>query len=235
VSVLSVSGLVSGYRLGTVLHGIDIEVGHGDAVAVLGRNGVGKTTLIHSLMGMVRPRAGSVQVEGRELAGRRTDAIARAGVAIVPQGRRVFGPLTVDEHLDLCAAFGRRQGQWTRERVLELFPRLGERLGHAAAQLSGGEQQMVAIARALLANPVLLLLDEPSEGLAPGVVRQIGEVLTRVRDEGVGIVIVEQDLHLAFTVAREVCVMDKGRFVHRAAVQEFRRDPVTARRLLGIG
>ncbi|CAA9527187.1 MAG: Branched-chain amino acid transport ATP-binding protein LivF [uncultured Solirubrobacteraceae bacterium] len=235
MSVLSVSGLVSGYRLGTVLHGIDLEVGRGDAVAVLGRNGVGKTTLIHSLMGMVRPRAGSVQVEGRELAGRRTDAIARAGVALVPQGRRVFGPLTVDEHLDLCAAFGRRKGQWTRERVLELFPRLGERLGHAAAQLSGGEQQMVAIARALLANPVLLLLDEPSEGLAPGVVRQIGEVLARVREEGVGIVIVEQDLHLAFTVAGEVCVMDKGRVVHRASVPAFRRDPVTARRLLGIG
>ncbi len=234
MSLLAVSDLVAGYRLGTVLHGVDLDVGEGGAVAVLGRNGVGKTTLIHTLMGMLRPRSGSVRIAGREFAGRRTDAIANAGVAICPQGRRVFALLTVAEHLDLCGHYGRRDGPWSRAAVLELFPRLGERLDQPAGALSGGEQQMLAVSRSLLANPSLLLLDEPSEGLAPGVVRQIGEVLRHVRSEGVGIVLVEQDLRLAFTVADDICVMDKGRFVHRTTVDAFRRDHATARRLLGV-
>ena len=235
MTLLEVSGLVSGYRLGTVLHGVDLEVPEAGAVAVLGRNGVGKTTLINTIMGLVPARDGSVRVDGRELAGRRTDVVARAGVAIVPQGRRVFAPLTVHEHLELCAAYCRRQGPWSRDRVLELFPRLGERLGHHARQLSGGEQQMLAVARALMANPRLLLLDEPSDGLAPGIVRQIGDVLREIRLEGVGVVLVEQDLRLAISVAEQVRVMEKGRLVHAAGVDEFRRDRDTARRLLGVG
>jgi branched-chain amino acid transport system ATP-binding protein len=236
VSLLAIEGLVSGYRAGTVLHGVDLELDAGGACAVLGRNGVGKTTFVHTVMGMVRPRAGSVRIGGTEVAGRRTDAIAREGVAIVPQGRRVFGPLSVDEHLDLCAARGRRlPGPWTRATVLALFPRLGERLGHQASQLSGGEQQMLAISRALLANPRLLLLDEPSDGLAQSVVREIGAVLGRVREAGVGVLLIEQDLHLAFSVADEVRILDKGRFAYAGTVDAFRHDRATATRLLGIG
>lgn len=235
MALLEVSELVAGYRLATVLHGVDLAVEEGGAVAILGRNGVGKTTLMHTLMGLVRARGGSVRVAGEELAGRRTDVLARAGVALVPQGRRVFAPLTVAEHLSLSAACCRRPGPWSRERVLELFPRLGERLSHPARHLSGGEQQMLAVTRALMANPRLVLLDEPSDGLAPAVVRQIGEVLGEIRQAGVGVVLVEQDLRLAFTVAEEVRVMEKGRIAHSATVADFRRDRATARRLLGVG
>jgi len=235
MTLLKVSGLVAGYRLGTVLHGVDLAVPESGAIAILGRNGVGKTTLIHAIMGLVRPRSGSVRVDGKELAGRRTDVLARAGVALVPQGRRVFAPLTVREHLTLSEACCRREGPWSRDRVLELFPRLGERMTHPARHLSGGEQQMLAVARALMANPRLVLLDEPSDGLAPAVVRQIGDVLGEIREAGVGVLLVEQDLRLAFAVASEVRVMEKGKLVYAASVDEFRRDRATARQLLGVG
>jgi len=235
MTLLEVSELVAGYRLGTVLHGVDLSIEEGGAVAILGRNGVGKSTLVHAITGLLRPRAGSVRVDGRELAGRRADVLARAGVALVPQGRRVFAPLTVREHLALSEACCRREGPWSRARVLELFPRLGERMEHPARHLSGGEQQMLAVTRALMANPRLILLDEPSDGLAPSVVRQIGDVLGEIRAEGVGVLLVEQDLRLAFAVAHEVRVMEKGRLVHAATVDEFRRDRATARRLLGVG
>ena len=235
MSLLEVSGLVAGYRLGTVLHGVDLDVPEGGAVAILGRNGVGKSTLVHTITGLLRPRAGSVRIDGKELAGRRADVLARAGLALVPQGRRVFAPLTVREHLALSEACCRRDGPWSRRRVLELFPRLGERMDHPARHLSGGEQQMLAVSRALMANPRLVVLDEPSDGLAPAVVRQIGDVLGQIREQGVGVVLVEQDLRLAFSVADEVRVMEKGRFVHTASVHDFRRDRATARRLLGVG
>jgi branched-chain amino acid transport system ATP-binding protein len=235
VSLLSVSELVAGYRLGTVLHGVDLEVAEGGAVALLGRNGVGKSTLVHAITGLLRPRSGSVRIDGVELAGRRADVLARAGVSLVPQGRRVFAPLTVREHLALSEACCRREGPWSRARVLELFPRLGERMEHPARHLSGGEQQMLAVTRALMANPRLLLLDEPSDGLAPAVVRQIGDVLGEIRVAGVGVLLVEQDLRLAFSVADEVRVMEKGQLVHAASVHDFRRDRATARRLLGVG
>ena len=184
MTLLEVSGLVAGYRLGTVLHGVDLEVPEGDAIAILGRNGVGKSTLVHAVTGLLRPRAGSVRIDGRELAGRRADVLARAGVGLVPQGRRVFAPLTVREHLSLAEACRRRDGPWSRARVLELFPRLGERLDHPARHLSGGEQQMLAVTRALMSNPRLLVLDEPSEGLAPAVVRQLADVLGEIRADG---------------------------------------------------
>jgi len=235
MTLLEVSGLVAGYRLGTVLHGVDLEVPERGAVAILGRNGVGKSTLVHAITGLLRPRAGSVRIDGTEFAGRRPDVLARAGVALVPQGRRVFAPLTVREHLALAEACCRREGPWTRERVLELFPRLGERMEHPARHLSGGEQQMLAVTRALMANPRLIVMDEPSDGLAPAVVRQIGEVLGQIRAEGVGVLLIEQDLRLAFAVAGEVRVMEKGQLVHAAPVEEFRRDRATARRLLGVG
>ncbi|WP_405714401.1 ABC transporter ATP-binding protein [Streptomyces xanthophaeus] len=229
----SIRGLSSGYAGGVVLGGVDLDLDEGGIVAVLGRNGVGKTTLISTVMGLVRPYEGSVTLGGRELAGSRVDVIARAGVGVVPQGRRVFAPLTVAEHLAIAARRPAR-GPWTRARILDLLPRLGERLGHRGDQLSGGEQQMLAIARALLGNPGLLLLDEPSDGLAPAIVAQVGEVIREVGAQGMSVVLVEQNLGLAFSVAQDVAVMQKGRIVHEAACADFRSSPEDRRRLLGV-
>ncbi|MBB3083681.1 ABC transporter ATP-binding protein [Geodermatophilus sabuli] len=232
--MLEVRGLRSGYKRSTVLQGVDLDVPDGRVVGLLGRNGVGKTTLIHTLMGLVTPSAGSVHLDGADLTGRRPDVVARAGVALVPQGRRVWAPLTVTEHLALAARRGRGRGPWDVPRVIALLPRLGERLRHTAGQLSGGEQQMLAIARALLTNPRLVLMDEPSDGLAPAVVDLIGEAVAGMKAEGVTLVVVEQDLHLAFAVADEIAVMDKGRVVHRSPTLEFRSDSSVAAALLGV-
>jgi branched-chain amino acid transport system ATP-binding protein len=235
MKLLEARGLCSGYGFSTVVDEVDLDLEEGAAIAILGRNGVGKTTLVQTIMGLVRATRGSVRVAGRELAGSRPHIVARAGIALVPQGRRVFGPLSVAEHLKLASSLSKREGPWTVGRIKEFFPRLDERLGHAAADLSGGEQQMLAVARALLTNPRLILLDEPSEGLAPAVVRQIGEVIGEIRRAGAGVLLVEQDLRLAFEVADELRVMEKGRFVHAATVEAFRHDRPTARRLLGVG
>jgi branched-chain amino acid transport system ATP-binding protein len=233
--VLEVRGLRSGYGRSSVLQGVDLDLADGRVLGLLGRNGVGKTTLVNTVMGLVHTTGGQVVVDGRDLTGRRPDVVARAGVSLVPQGRRVWAPLTVTEHLALAARRGRGRGPWTVDRVLALLPRLGERQRHAAGQLSGGEQQMLALARALLTNPRLILMDEPSDGLAPALVDRIGEVLGGMKAEGVTLLVVEQDLHLAFAVADEIAVMDKGRVVHRSPTQEFRRDSSVARALLGVG
>ncbi|GLW66653.1 ABC transporter ATP-binding protein [Actinomadura rubrobrunea] len=232
--LLAVSGLRAGYAGTTVLDGVDLTVPAGAVVALLGRNGVGKTTFVHTVMGMLRPYSGSIRLDGRELAGAAAHAVARAGVAIVPQGRRVFAPLTVEENLRIAAG-RRRRGPWTVDRVYELMPRLAERRANRGDQLSGGEQQMLAIGRALLRNPRLLLLDEPSDGLAPAVVGQIAEVLERLRGDGISALLVEQDLRLAFRLADEVAVMRKGRIAHRGPTAEFRSDRDRARALLGVG
>jgi len=230
--LLEVRGLRSGYRQGTVLSGVDLDVERGGTLALLGRNGVGKSTLVMTLMGIIRPTSGSVRLGGDELAGRPPHEIARAGVALVPQGRRIWPTLSVREHLDLTGRpVGRR---WTLDALYQLFPRLAERRRQLAGQLSGGEQQMLAIARALVGDPALLLLDEPSEGLAPLVVDVIGAAIRLLAAEGVAVLLVEQDLHLAFAVAGQVAVMAKGAIVHRCATLAFRRDPATARRLLGV-
>ncbi|MEU9083768.1 ABC transporter ATP-binding protein [Streptomyces sp. NPDC048357] len=230
----SVRGLRSGYAGGVVLGGVDLDLEAGGTLAVLGRNGVGKTTLISTVMGFVRPYEGSVELDGREIGGARVDVIARAGVGVVPQGRRVFAPLTVAEHLAIAAPRRRVRGPWTRARILDLLPRLGERLGHRGDQLSGGEQQMLAIARALLGNPRLLLLDEPSDGLAPAIVAQVGEVIREVSAQGMTVVLVEQNLGLALSAAQQVAVMQKGRIVHRAVAADFASRPEDRRRLLGV-
>jgi branched-chain amino acid transport system ATP-binding protein len=232
--MLEVRGLESGYKRSTVLQGVDLDVAAGQVLGLLGRNGVGKSTLINTLMGLVHPSRGTITLDGVELAGRRPDVIARAGVALVPQGRRVWAPLSVTEHLDLAARRGRGRGPWDVDRVLELLPRLGERRRHGAGQLSGGEQQMLAIARALLTNPRLVLMDEPSDGLAPAVVDLIGHAIAGMKTEGVTLVVVEQDLHLAFAVADDIAVMDKGVIVHRSTTRDFRSDSSVAHRLLGV-
>jgi branched-chain amino acid transport system ATP-binding protein len=232
MTFLEVQDLRSGYQGSTVLDGVSLDVDEGEVVAVLGRNGVGKTTLVSTIMGLVKPRTGRVRLAGTDLAGAPTDRIARAGVAVVPQGRRVFAPLTVGEHLAISGR--RRAGAWDRDRILDLLPRLGERIGHRGNQLSGGEQQMLAIARALLTNPRLLLLDEPSDGLAPAVVAQVGDVVRALCADGMAVLLVEQDLRLAFAVAPRVAVMQKGRVVLDTTTEQFRREPDVARRLLGV-
>lgn len=232
---LHVEHLTSGYGGSTVLTGVNLSLERGCALAILGRNGVGKTTLAMTLAGLVRPASGSITFDGKEIAGKRPDQIARAGVGLVPQGRRLWKSLSVQEHLELSARRSRSgRPRWTLDRVFEAFPRLAERRRHLGGQLSGGEQQMVAISRALLTNPELVILDEPSDGLAPAVVDQIGEVLRELRTDGVTVLLVEQDLHLAFAVCDDVAVMEKGRVVHGCATTDFRRDPETAHRLLGV-
>jgi branched-chain amino acid transport system ATP-binding protein len=234
-ALLEVHGLRSGYRQGTVLHGVDLGVARGRILGLLGRNGVGKTTLVMTIMGLLRPSRGTVRLAGEDLAGRRPDEIARAGVGLVPQGRRIWPTLTVHEHLELAGRHARRTGRARRpDEMYQLLPRLAERRRQLAGQLSGGEQQMLAIARALLTDPVVVLLDEPSEGLAPLLVDQIGAMIQAMARTGVGVLLVEQDLHLAFGVADEIAVMAKGAIVHRSDTAAFRRDAATARRLLGI-
>ena len=232
-ALLEVQGLRAGYGGSAVLHGVDLTLREGKAVALLGRNGVGKSTFLWAVMGLLRPSAGSVRLRGRELAGRPANLVARAGVALVPQGRRVFADLTVEQNLQVAAG-RRRTGPWTPQRVYQVLPQLAERRRHRADQLSGGEQQMLAIARALLLNPSLLLLDEPSDGLAPAVVARVGQLLGELRDQGLSVLLVEQDLRSAFAVADEVAVMRKGEIVHRAPTLEFRSDAALAARLLGV-
>jgi branched-chain amino acid transport system ATP-binding protein len=232
-ALLEVQGLRAGYGGSAVLHGVDLTLGEGKAVALLGRNGVGKSTFLWAVMGLLRPSAGSVRLRGRELAGRPANLVARAGGARVPQGRRVFADLTVEQNLQVAAG-RRRTGPWTPQQVYQVLPQLAERRRHRADQLSGGEQQMLAIARALLLNPSLLLLDEPSDGLAPAVVARVGQLLGELRDQGLSVLLVEQDLRSAFAVADEVAVMRKGEIVHRAPTLQFRGDAALASRLLGV-
>jgi branched-chain amino acid transport system ATP-binding protein len=234
-ALLEVRGLTAGYAGSTVLHGVDLAVGAGEVVALLGRNGAGKSTLVSAVMGLVRPSGGVVAVDGKDLAGRPPNVIANAGVGLVPQGRRIFASLTVAEHLTVAERQGRRRsGGWTRERALALLPRLGERMRHRGDQLSGGEQQMLAIARALLTNPRLLLMDEPSDGLAPSIVDQVGQVVRSLAADGLAILLVEQNLRLAVESAQRVAVMEKGRIVLDSPTPVFRADPVRAHALLGV-
>ena len=230
--LLEVVDLVSGYQGSRVVDQVSLSIGTGQTVALLGRNGVGKTTLLESIMGMVRPTSGKVLVNGQDLRGRMPNVISRAGVAVVPQGRRIFAPLTVEEHLKISS---RKGGSWSAQDVYDLMPRLAERRSHLGSQLSGGEQQMLSIGRALLCSPQLVLLDEPSDGLAPAIVEQVGKVLHDLADSGLALLVIEQDLRLAFDVADRVLVMAKGQIVHRSSVDDFRADGARARSLLGLG
>ena len=230
---LKIAGVEAGYGGSTVLTGVDLHVGVGETVALLGRNGVGKTTLMSTIMGFVSTHSGSIHVGDEDITSLPTHARARAGVAIVPQGRRVFAPLTV--HNNLRIAEGKHSGEWSLERIYELMPRLRERRTNRGDQLSGGEQQMLAIGRALLLGPRVLLLDEPSDGLAPAIVQQVMGIVRELAQEGITVLLVEQDLRAAFSVADRVVVMEKGRIVHDSTTDEFRSDADRARRLLGVG
>lgn len=233
-SLLDVRGLNAHYGRIHVLHGVDIDVGRDQVVALFGRNGVGKTTLIHSIMGLVRPSGGSVRFDGAEIAGRPPHIVARTGIALVPQGRRVFAPLSVEENLKLAQARG-REGNWTLERVYDLLPRLAERRRNGGNQLSGGEQQMLAIGRALLSNPHVILLDEPSEGLAPKVIEDVHRVLAMLKEHGIPALLVEQNIGAALDLADAVYVMTKGRIAFSGTAGEFRQRPDVSAEHLGIG
>ena len=230
MSALSVRGLHAYYGASHVLQGVDLDVDEGEAVALLGRNGAGKTTTISAIVGFVRARGGSIRLGEREIAGAAPHVVARAGVALVPQGRRIFGDLTVAENLTLTA----RGGRWTVERVLELFPALRRRLVNRGDQLSGGEQQMLAIGRALMRDPDVLLLDEPSEGLAPKLVDQVRDALVRLRDGGLALLLVEQNIALATSVASRVYVMNKGQIVFAGTPAELASQRDVEARYLGI-
>lgn len=233
MSMLEVRDLVGGHPGTRVLDGVSLDVPERGVLSLLGRNGVGKTTFVSTVMGLL-PATGSVVFDGKHLLGLPTHDIARSGLALVPQGRRVFGPLTVEENLQISARRS-RGGRWSPEAVYELFPRLHERRRNRGDQLSGGEQEMLSIGRALVTNPRLLLLDEPSDGLAPSIVNLVGDVIRTLSREGVTVLLVEQNLTLALQVATEVAVMTKGRITFRGAPQELRSDATRLRDLLGVG
>lgn len=217
-----------------ILQGISLRVAEGQVVSLLGRNGAGKTTTINTIVGFVPPRRGQVVFKGQDITHRPAYVIASMGMGLVPQGRRLFPDLTVRENITLAARANNGQPQWTLERVYELFPALKARERHRAGQLSGGEQQMVAIARALMTNPDLLLMDEPSEGLAPLLVREIGHVLLELKAQGLSILLVEQNLPLATRVADWVYVMNKGQIVFEGSPAELLADDEVKTQYLGV-
>jgi branched-chain amino acid transport system ATP-binding protein len=230
--LLEVQGLNAYYGPAHVLQGLDFTVGD-RPVSIIGRNGMGKTTMCHAIMGMhPSTLSGSVRFGGLELLGRPSYKISRAGLALVPQGRRLFGSLTVDEHLRIVGKKG--DGQWTPARVYELFPRLAERKRNAATQLSGGEQQMLAIGRALLVGPKLLIMDEPSEGLAPRIVDELVETILKLAETGVRILLVEQNLGVATSVAERHLVMIAGQIAIELTSDQLTSDPELQRRYLGV-
>jgi len=231
--MLEVDDLHAAYGESWIVQGVSLRVADGQIAAVLGRNGVGKTTLIHAIAGLNPPRRGHVRLNGQDIAGLPAHQIARRGVGLVPQGRRVFPSLDVREHLSVGARKG-RGGGWGPRRVLELFPRLSERLRQRAGKLSGGEQAMVAAGRALVGNADILLMDEPSEGLAPLLVRELGRILLELKAGGASILLVEQNLGFALRVADHVYLMSKGRIVHECAPAELRHDDAAKARWLGV-
>jgi len=228
--MLDVEAIHTYYGDSHVLHGVSLRVAPGEAVALLGRNGAGKTTAIRSIVGFTPPRAGRVLFDGRAIERWPSYRIARSGLALVPQGRRIFAPLSVRENLLL----GARAPGWTLERVFALFPRLRERAQQSGGTLSGGEQQMLAIGRALLTNSRLILLDEPSEGLAPLIVREIGRILLALKAERLSLLLVEQNYHLALRVADRVYVMNKGQIVYEGTPAGLEVDEEVKRRYLGV-
>ncbi|MGB7861613.1 MAG: ABC transporter ATP-binding protein [Acidimicrobiia bacterium] len=230
--LLRVSDLVAGYGAATILHGINFEMGT-EAVAIVGRNGMGKTTLCNAIMGLVPARSGSIQLAGEEIAGKKIHRIASKGIGYVPQGRRLFQSLTVNEHLAMLAK-GTRGQKWTPSAVYDLFPRLVERKEVSGTSLSGGEQQMLAIARALLLNAPLIIMDEPSEGLAPTIIDNLIEACHVLVGEGHAILLVEQNLHVATDVADRQLVMVSGRIEAELTSEELDGDSEAQRRYLGV-
>jgi branched-chain amino acid transport system ATP-binding protein len=230
--MLDVRDIHTYYGDSHVLQGVSLRMARGQVVGILGRNGMGKTTLIRSIIGFTPPRRGQIVFKDRDITAWPSNRAVGLGLGLVPQGRRVFPSLTVMENLTVAVKSD--SGPWTVARVLELFPRLRERGAHRAGKLSGGEQQMLAIARALMTNPELLLMDEPTEGLAPLLVREVGRVIESLKAQGLSILLVEQNLPLALRVADHVHVLSRGRVVHSSAPDALWRNEEIKSRYLGL-
>jgi branched-chain amino acid transport system ATP-binding protein len=233
---LDISGVDAYYGDSHVLHGVSFALRPGRLLGLLGRNGAGKTTCMATIMGFLKPRRGSISLYGEPVAGLAPDAIARKGICLVPQGRRMFRTLTVRENL-MVAAQTRKDGGgagWSIDRVFKLFPRLAERHAQVAGSLSGGEQQMLAIGRALMGNPRVLLMDEPSEGLAPQLVAEVGRTIAQLKAEGQSIVLVEQNIKLTLDLADDVVIINTGRVVFRGAADGIKLDDAIVSQHLGV-
>lgn len=234
--LLQIDGLNAFYGNARALEDVSFVMGY-ESVAIVGRNGMGKTTLCNAIMGISPPRAsGSIRFEGDELVGQQSHKIARRGLGYVPQGRRLFPSLTVDQHLRIASRGVSSNGssEWTRERVYDLFPRLAERKKNGGAQLSGGEQQMLAIGRALVTNPKILVMDEPSEGLAPAVIEGLIETFRLLEEEGLAILLIEQNLGVATALAERQLVMIGGRIAAETTATKLSEDPDLQRQYLGV-
>jgi branched-chain amino acid transport system ATP-binding protein len=233
---LDISGVDAYYGDSHVLHGVSFALRPGRLLGLLGRNGAGKTTCMATIMGFLKPRRGAISLYGEPVAGLAPDAIARKGICLVPQGRRMFRTLTVRENL-MVAAQTRKDGGgagWSIDRVFQLFPRLAERHGQVAGSLSGGEQQMLAIGRALMGNPRVLLMDEPSEGLAPQLVAEVGRTIAQLKAEGQSIVLVEQNIKLTLDLADDVVIINTGRVVFSGAADRIKLDDAIVSQHLGV-
>jgi branched-chain amino acid transport system ATP-binding protein len=232
MSLLEVTNLNTYYGDSHILFDVALRVEQNEVVALLGRNGAGKSTTLKSLMGVVAPRQGSIVFDGREIAGKKSHAIAGAGMQLVHENRRIFGSLNVEENLLLAGLTA--DGRWPLERIYEMFPRLKERRGSRGTDLSGGEQQMLAIARALIRDPKIILLDEPFEGLAPVIVRDLVKACRDLADSGRTIVLVEQNLAAALTLAHRAYIINNGHIAHEGSTGEIRARPELLQRYLGI-
>jgi branched-chain amino acid transport system ATP-binding protein len=228
---LQLKGVCAGYGETHVLEDVDLALAQGESLSIIGRNGVGKSTLLETVMGHTTLHGGRIWLGGRDITANPPHARALAGLGYVPQEREIFPSLTVQENLEICA----RPGRWTTERVFDLFPNLRTRLSNAGTQLSGGEQQMLAVARALMTNPSVLLMDEPTEGLAPVIVEALTAVLVKLRSEsGLSIILVEQNSRVAFEFSDRSVVLDKGRIVYDGASATLRDDPERLAKVIGV-
>jgi branched-chain amino acid transport system ATP-binding protein len=235
IPLIDARGIHTYYGVSHILHGVDFTVRRGETVGLMGRNGMGKTTLLRSVLGLVRPRRGEVRIAGAVMTEAAPHAIARKGIAYVPEGRGIFPTLSVRENLVMAAragADGRRD--WTFERVMQTFPRLAERLDHGGAQLSGGEQQMLTIGRALMTNPDLLILDEATEGLAPKISREIWGIIGQIKQAGIAAVIVDKNFAAVSAVADRALVLVKGATVYEGSTTELRAQPDLRAKYLGV-
>ena len=233
--LLEARGLHTYYGASHILHGVDFSVRRGEAVGLMGRNGMGKSTLLKSMLGLVRPRSGLLSVKGVDMTSAAPHRIAQAGIAYVPEGRGIFPNLSVKENLMMAARAGTDgRREWTYERVLQTFPRISERLGHGGAELSGGEQQMLTIGRALMTNPDLLILDEATEGLAPLIAREIWSIIKTIRASGIATVIVDKNYAAVMALADRSVVLVKGRVVFSGESAELGNNPELMHRFLGV-
>jgi branched-chain amino acid transport system ATP-binding protein len=233
--ILEVNNIYTAYGLSQILFGVSLKVQEREVISLLGRNGVGKTTTLRSIMGLTPPKSGSIKWRAEEIAGKPTYQISRLGIGFVPEDRRIFSDLTVWENLDVAIRpSGKKENAWTLERVFDLFPALRPLQKRKGGYLSGGEQQMLTIARTLMSNPDLLLLDEPSEGLAPIVVHQLGEQIAKLRQEGMTILLCEQNTRFSLDLSDRLYILEKGTVKYEGTVQDFMKDEKIGRAYLAV-